>query len=133
MKESNTSLLAFYIVFFTLAAVASNLLVKPVFISMMKKSIESTKKRGKSPYERDIIMKFGEDWFFEITSETESKSKYSVIDRVIKGNKAVYVFVNDVQLYLIPFSVFDSEQQEEEFIDFIKGKHSQFNNKGEKS
>ena len=77
-------------------------------------------------------MKFGEDWFFEITSETESKSKYSVIDRVIKGNKAVYVFVNDVQLYLIPFSVFDSEQQEE-FIDFIKGKHSQFNNKGEKS
>jgi len=72
----------------------------------IKKNIGRIKKSGKLPYQSDITIFFEDDFFIETTEIGEGRVKYSAIERVIKAEKAIYIYTNAVQAMLLPFTVF---------------------------
>jgi len=107
-----------YVIFYVILWIA----MKPLTEFILKVQIEMVKKEGKLPYDRDITMEFYKDYFVEITNETENKTNYTKIEKIIIGDNAIYIFVSAMQSYIIPFSVFKSEKQRSKFEFFIKNK-----------
>lgn len=97
--------------------------LKTFFTFILKSNIKTLKKTGKMPYSANSIMQFYEDEFVEITDQNECKQKYSVIERVsiIKG-KYIHIHINNIMAYNLPWFCFDSDQQREDFMEFIKSK-----------
>ncbi len=91
----------------------------------VKDNIKRMKKAGKMAYTPKSVIEFTDDGFMEYTDENKTEHKYSAIERtsVLKG-KIVYIHINNIMAYLIPFSSFESENQFDEFVEFIKSKNS---------
>lgn len=98
------------------------LLVKPLLLLVLKANIKMLKKDGKLPYGKDVLMEFGEQNFIETTKETETKTNYSQIEKITLGNTAIYIYINSIQAYIIPFSVFTGDESKEAFLTFINQK-----------
>ncbi|MDR0288146.1 MAG: YcxB family protein [Clostridiales bacterium] len=96
--------------------------VKPFFLRMAKRQIKNIKKDGKLPYGKDILINFNEDCFIETTSYHETKTKYSVVEKVVTGNTALYIYTSSIQAVIIPFSAFESDEQKNMFVSFINNK-----------
>ena len=93
------------------------------FLLSFKLQIKTMKKSGKMPYSAEAIMEFGEKNFTETTPENKSELKYSCIERVsIVGGKVIYIHINNLMAYLLPFEVFESVDEYNRFFDFIKTK-----------
>ena len=61
----------------------------------------------------------------ETTPDNKTEQKYSVIERIsVVDNKVVYIHVNNIMSYILPFSCFESKEQYNEFFEFIKTKCS---------
>ncbi len=92
-----------------------------LFIWSIKGSIRSLKKRGKAGYTPDAVLEFYEDEFREITEETTVEHKYSVVERIsVVDNKILYIHINNVAAYLLPLSCFESLEQYDRFLEFMK-------------
>ena len=48
----------------------------------MKKSIKKMKRDGRLPYSNEAVLKFDEESIYEITPNTENKTKYSLIEKI---------------------------------------------------
>jgi len=44
---------------------------------------------------------------------------YDNIEKIMIGNDTVYIFINSIQAAIVPFTVFKTEQEKNEFIHFI--------------
>ena len=91
-------------------------------IFSLRRNIKAMKKQGKLPYSNEVIIQFNEDCFIETTSATETRTKYTNVEKVVLGKSAVYVYMGAIQAYIVPFSVFETEKQKEEFCAFIENK-----------
>ena len=98
------------------------LAIKPLFNFSLGIQIKLMKKDGKLPYGQDNLLIFDEDFYIEIADETESKRKYSKIEKINIRKNMVCVYISVAQAILIPFSAFESEQQRNEFLSFLKDK-----------
>ncbi len=97
--------------------------LSPLYVSFLKSHLKSLKKKGKMGYSPSSVIEFYEDIFVETTPDNKAEQKYSAIERVsIVDNKVVYIHVNNIMSYILPFSCFKSKEQYEEFLDFIKTK-----------
>ena len=93
--------------------------------SQTKATIRRLKKKGKMAYSPESVMEFYEDYFTEECGYAKTEQKYQVIERVsIVENKMIYIHVNNLNAYIVPFSCFESPRQRDEFIAFIKTKTS---------
>lgn len=111
------------IILFVIFSVAWFFIVKPLTMLIMKLNIKIIKKDGKLPYGKDVLIQFEEDFFIETTNETETKTKYTSIEKIAAGgNRAIYIYISSVQAFIIPFSVFESEKQRDAFLAFINYK-----------
>ena len=78
------------------------------------------KKDGKTPYGSDTLIRFYDDFLIDTTNDTETKIKYASIEKIWINNKsAIYLFFNAVQAFVVPFSVFETEEQKAGFLEFI--------------
>ena len=69
------------------------------------------------------MIEFFDDSFIETAPEQKSEVQYSAIERIsIVSNKVIYIHVNNLLAYILPFSSFESDKQCEDFISFIKEK-----------
>ena len=74
-------------------------------------------------YSPEAVMEFNEENFIETTPENKTEQKYLAIERIsIVENKTVYIHTNNVMAYIIPISCFESKEQYDEFIAFLKTK-----------
>ena len=95
------------------------------FIGFMKVQMKMMHKSGKMPYSAKALMEFGEETFIESTAENKSELKYGAIERVsIVGGKIIYIHLNNLMAYLLPFDSFESVDEYNSFIEFIKTKVS---------
>ena len=80
------------------------------------------KGKDKKPYTPDSVLEFYDDLFKEIAPDNKSEIKYTAIEKisVIKG-QYVFVFIDSIRGYVIPFSCFENEAEEKAFITFISG------------
>ena len=89
----------------------------------LKRQIKSLKKSGKMGYSPESVAEFYDDCFVETTPDNKVEHKYSAVERIsIVDNKVVYVHINNVMAYILPFSCFKSEEQYGNFLTFIKTK-----------
>ena len=95
------------------------------FAWSLKGQIKTLKKSGKMGYSPSSIIEFLEDSFIETTPDNKTEHKYSAIERVsIVDNKMIYIHINNVMSYMLPLSCFESNEQYNEFFEFIKTKCS---------
>ena len=94
-------------------------LVKPLYTFLLKINIKLMKKYGKLPYGKDVLICFDEEFLIETTEKSESKIKYTSIERIVGANSAIYIYLNAVQAVIVPLSAFESEKIRDDFWDFI--------------
>jgi hypothetical protein len=90
--------------------------------AIIKWQIKLMKKSGKLPFARENHYKFEEDYFLIETEIMDIKQKYAAIENILVSPKAIYIYLGAIQANTLPLSVFESEQQKEEFITFINEK-----------
>ena len=96
---------------------------KYFIIVFLKFYIKMLKKNGKMPYSNISTMQFFEEHFEEITPNSKSDIKYSAILKVdTSENNDMYIYINSIAAYIIPFRAFKSLKEQEEFLCFIKEK-----------
>ena len=101
------------------------LLFSSLFVFFLKGHLKSLKKKGKMGYSPSSVIEFHEDVFIETTPDNKTEQKYSAIERVsVVDNKVVFIHVNNIMSYILPFSCFESNEQYNEFFEFIKTKCS---------
>ena len=68
-------------------------------------------------YSPSSVIEFYEDVFIETTPDNKTEQKYSAIERIsVVDNKVVYIHVNNIMSYILPFSCFESKEQYNEFF-----------------
>lgn len=78
------------------------------------------KGKVKKPYTPDSVLEFYDEYFKEIAPDNKSEINYSAIDKVTFVNgKYVFLFLDQIRGYVVPFNCFESEAQQNAFIDFI--------------
>ena len=98
-------------------------LYKPFCVWILKMQIKAMKKQGKLAYSPVSEMEFYEEYFAETTPENKTEQKYSAIERVsILSDRTMYIHVNNVMSYILPSPAFESEEQYNKFLAFIKTK-----------
>ncbi len=82
--------------------------------------LKSLKKKGKMGYSPISTIEFFEEHFAETTPENKTEQKYTSIERIsiLRGN-VIYIHVNNVMSYILPFSCFEDEAQKESFLAFL--------------
>ncbi len=95
----------------------------PLGLLFLKLHIRLMKKYSKIPYSSFTAMEFCDDNFVEKTNDTKTELKYDAIYKVcINDKKAIYIYLDAARACVIPFNAFESDEQAEEFIQFIKRK-----------
>lgn len=95
---------------------------KKILLNSMKKSIKRLKKEGKLPYSNEAILKFDDESIYEITPNTENKTRYSMIEKIAVTEKAIYIYFSSVQAYILPVTSFSGEMEKIKFLEFINMK-----------
>ena len=68
-------------------------------------------------------IEFYDESFVEITPDNKTEQKYSAIERVsVVTDKVVYIHVNNVMSYILPLTCFESKEQYDTFLDFVRSK-----------
>jgi len=88
-----------------------------------KKTIQTIQKRGKKLYAPNSTLEFLDEYLVEITPESETKLKYSTVDIAyfVRG-EVVYIYINMQQAVILPRASFESQEQWDSFMEFVKGK-----------
>lgn len=90
-------------------------------ISTVKTQINQLKKNGKLPYSKISILEFYEKGLVEITEDNKTELKYTAIERISIVDKSyIYIHTNSMVAYIIPYSVFESDGQRNDFFAFIR-------------
>ncbi len=112
-------------IFMMLLTVPVQLLLPWYFKYALKRRIKRLEKMGKRLYSPEAVIEFYDDIFVETTPESRIEQKYSSIDRIsIVGDKMIYIHINNARAFMLPVSCFESRQQYESFLEFIKTKCS---------
>ena len=115
--------LSFTLIIFSIVSLIWIFSLKPLLLLFLKIHIRFMKKNDKLPYSNYATIEFYDDYFVEITENTKTEVKYDALFKVrVNEPKAIYLYQNAVLAYIIPFAVFDSDDERSEFIDFIKRK-----------
>lgn len=78
------------------------------------------KGKAKKPYTPDSVLEFYDEFFKEIAPDNKSEINYTAIDRIaVIKNRYVFLFLDQLRGYIIPFDCFENEAEENEFITFI--------------
>lgn len=89
----------------------------------LKHHINDLKKSGKMGYSPSSVIEFYEDSFTETTTDNKTEQKYSAIERIsVVDSNVIYIHINNLMAYIVPMACFESKEQYEMFLDFIKTK-----------
>lgn len=97
--------------------------IKPLLALSVKGTIKAQKKNGKIAYSPTSVLEFYDDVFIETTETNKTEQKYPSVERIcIVDNKIIYIFINNIVAYTLPFASFKGKEEYVAFIAFIKTK-----------
>ena len=77
-------------------------------------------KKEKKPYTPDSVLEFYDDFFKEICPDNKSEISYTAIDKIyVVMNHYVFIFIDSMRGYIVPFDCFKDEAEEKEFLVFL--------------
>jgi hypothetical protein len=91
------------------------------FASLTKKRLQKIINEGKNLSlfgERTISL--NEDGIVESSKAGESKTNWSVVERVDETGKYIFIYVSSVNAYIVPTRAFADLNQKKEFVDMLK-------------
>lgn len=88
----------------------------------MRRSMDRLKSMGKLPYDTTITITFDEDGIHSVSENKEETTKYSAIERILLGEDAMYIYDSAATANLVPYRAFQTEQERQEFLDFLEAK-----------
>lgn len=95
----------------------------PFMQFFLKQQIKSMHKTGKMPYSPSAVVEFNESTFSETTPLNKTVHLYSAIERIsVINNKIIYIHVNNIMAYLLPYSSFSNREEYEKLLAFLKEK-----------
>lgn len=113
----------FTVLFWIGILVALQLILKPLQNWALKSNIKRLKKSGKMPYSPQATVEFYDDYVIDDDGCAKAQRTYASFERVsVVPGKAVYLHINSLMGYMIPYATFESEEQYGEFLEFIKEK-----------
>ena len=78
------------------------------------------KGKAKKPYTPESVLEFYDDFFKEIAPDNKSEINYTAIDRIyVVMNQYVFIFIDSMRGYIIPFESFKNKEEENTFLAFI--------------
>lgn len=92
---------------------------KKMILRNVAKNIKKVKKAGRLPYVKESILKFDDDGIHEIAPDTESRTKYSVVEKIVLTDKAICIYFSAAQAYIVPMNVFSEELERNRFLEFL--------------
>lgn len=99
------------------------ILIKPFYLMLLKFRIRNMRKKNDLFYTESSRIEFFEDNFIATDPDMKTDVKYSAVKRVgVSALKTIYIYVGSARAYIIPYRVFGSDAQYEEFLQFIKEK-----------
>ena len=101
---------------------------KLLLMFSLKAQIKLMKKDGKLPYGKNVSIEFDETFFIESTEINETKTKYASIEKIAVSNNMIYVYFSAIQAFILPLSVFESNEQKDAFLLFINDKKEESKN-----
>jgi len=96
--------------------------------SLVKKSINTAKEKGQNLGDKNYLVQFDNEYFYSHSDSGEFKFKISVFQKIAEGNNAIYLYDSlgsdgqPVHGYIIPNSVFETEEHKKGFLDYAKEK-----------
>jgi len=108
--------------FFIILGVVISFGYKPLMLLLVRLQIKSLKKQGKLPYNKNVQLQFDEENYTEIGDISETKIKYTTIEKVVEGRIAIYLYIGAIQATIVPYSVFETVEQKHNFLAFINSK-----------
>ena len=92
----------------------------PLVILNTKLYVMIMKRSGKLPFGKNVQLDFYENYICETTEMAETRFKYSSIEYMGVDKNAVYLYYNAMQALVILRSVFESKEDEDAFLEFIR-------------
>lgn len=103
--------------------ILAQVLLRGFFKLSFKGQISNQKKAGKLGYSPEATLEFNDDSFVETTATNKTEQRYTAIERIsIVNDKMIYIHVNNLMAYMLPFASFESKKQFDGFLEFIKTK-----------
>lgn len=103
--------------------VVAQVFLKHFITWRIKRTINKNKRSGKMGYSPNSEMEFYDEKFCEVTPDNKTESNYSSVECVsIIKDKATYIHINHAMAYILPASCFNSTEEYEDFISFLKEK-----------
>lgn len=110
----------FYGILFAALMFVFSFVQKPFFTWSVKRAVKKLQKEGKQCYTPYKVMEFLEETYKEESPNERSEKKYNTIERIsIVEGRYVYLHQNAAGAYIIPYTVFKSEDEYRAFIDFL--------------
>jgi MFS superfamily sulfate permease-like transporter len=106
-------------VILTIISVLWVIFSKKILAKSMKDNVNRMRKNGKLPYSAASIIKFDDACVHEITPDTETKTRYSAIEKIYDTEKAVYLFYSSLQAYILPANTFSNEAEKMRLMSFL--------------
>ena len=106
-----------------LLSIVLMILYQYVVVLILKIHIGLTKNRANKPYSVHSRLEFYEDYLAEQTEMGRTETKYFAIERISVTDKAFYLHLNATMAYILPTELFDSFDELDGFLDFLKSKN----------
>ena len=125
VAKADTTLIVIELIWIVIMSILWLIFSKTLYMRALKKRIGALAKEGRLPYDKETTLTFDDEIMTEVTPEKETKTKYSMIERITTTDKAIYIHLGSVQAYIIPLKVFSDAAEIDRFIQFIKTKMSE--------
>lgn len=113
----------FSLVAIAISALIANLFMNKLMAFFLKLQIKSMKKKGRMGYSPESVLQFYDDVLVETTPTEKNERSYSTLERVsIVGDETVYIHFNNIMACILPRASFESDEQYNAFLEFIKTK-----------
>jgi hypothetical protein len=98
------------------------LTVKPLTALILKLNFKMMKKDGKLPFGFPTTLTFENDYILDASERAETKLFYPTVVKIAESPDAIYVYINAIEALVLPHRVFESGEQKQELLRFLRGK-----------
>lgn len=116
---SDFQLILFQVILMSILSIFWLVFSTKIYFKAMRRGINKMKKEGRLPYDKESILKFDDENYYDITPNTENKTNYSMIEKIAVTEKAIYIYVSSMQASIIPVATFSDEIEKQKFLEFI--------------
>lgn len=119
----NTETLIFATLLYSALALAWLLCYRKIFRIKLKRQLNLVKKSGKSLFFYESVAQFYDDHIVKDAGAQKFETGYDAVKRlVILKDRMIFIFTDTQSTVVVPQNVFKSEEQKNEFINFLESK-----------